>query len=322
MGVNAVTIGNFDGVHRGHAALVSRAVAHARRAGGRAIVLAFDPHPISRLRPEATPGRLSTFAQRERWLRALGADEVVRLDPTAALLSLTPEAFVDRVAALHGPGWVVEGADFHFGKGRMGNVEVLSALGRTRGFEVEVVEAVEVDLSDQLLVRASSSVVRWLLEHGRVADAARVLGRPYEIEGEVVRGDRRGRELGYPTANLRTAHLLPGDGVYAGVAVLPDGRETGAAINVGWRPTFAGRERRCEAYLMEEGSAGGWAPIAGLSEYGWSMSLRFLTFVRDDVRFESGGVLVEQIGRDVSRARELLAGALELPPWEGQAACR
>jgi riboflavin kinase/FMN adenylyltransferase len=332
-----VTIGNFDGVHVGHAALVGRAREVARGKGARVVTMSFDPHPATVLRPGTEPARLTSWEDRERLLRGAGADEVVRLEPTRELLGMEPEEFVDDVVRRYSPVAVVEGPDFRFGKGRRGDLALLRELGARQGFSVEEVAAVEVALSDHTAAVASSTLVRWLVSHGRVTDAARVLGREYEVEGEVVRGDRRGREIGYPTANVRTECLVPGDGVYAGVGVLPDGPDVAAAISVGTKPTFGEHGRAMEAFLIFDpgpgrpGSPGG--PIEGLPEYGWRLRLRFAAWVRDQVRFGSVGELLGQMGRDCERVREIVAadvGAHGLPPkaaakpWHRgeEAACR
>lgn len=307
----ALTIGNFDGVHAGHTPLVRRARELADREGrGRVVALVFDPHPAAVLRPEAVPARLTTFEHRSELLLERGADEVVRLTPTRELLSRTPEQFVRGLVELYRPAFVVEGDDFRFGKGRAGDIRTLTELGRGLGFEVETVAPVEVALGDHLIVRASSSIVRWLLLQGRVRDAALVLGRPYELSGTVVKGDQVGRQLGFPTANLDTACLIPSDGIYAAVAELPDGTLAAAAVNVGSRPTFNGSGRRAEAHLMQLGAEWGAsrAPSLGnLPEYGWPLSLSFLAWLRDDARFESVESLVEQIRRDCDRVNRVLA---------------
>lgn len=302
----AITIGNFDGVHVGHRALVQRArkLAGPADSGGRVIALAFDPHPFTRLKPEAAPALLTTFEHRSELLRQAGADDVVRLEPTTELLSLSAEQFVDWLVERFHPRVVVEGTDFHFGKQRAGNISTLSTLGTIKGYRVEIVPPVEVSLSDQLIVRASSSLVRWLLGHGRVADAAIVLARPYELHGVVERGDRRGRVIGFPTANIRCGTVLPADGVYAGSATLPDGRVYAAAINIGTRPTFNGIDRRCEAHIIGTRSGSepsGWLPIIGLPEYDWPLILRLDAWLRDDLRFDSVTELTGQIRRDCER---------------------
>jgi riboflavin kinase/FMN adenylyltransferase len=307
----AITIGSFDGVHVGHAALVRRA---RERARGPVRALVFDPHPASIRAPERVPGRLSTFAQREAWLREAGADEVIRLDPASGVLDLNPEDFARRLRDEFGAGLVVEGEDFRFGRGRAGTVRTLATLGAELGFEVEVVPGVEVALCDQVLARASSSLVRWLVERGRVPDAARVLSRPYCIEGLVEQGERRGRTLGIPTANLRSAHLLPADGVYACLAELPAGGRHACALSVGTKPHFQGRVRAAEAHLLDVPRAG--EAIAGLPEYGWTLRLHLLAFIREQWAFESLGALMDQIGRDLGRTRGVCAD-VHAGPWPG-----
>ncbi|MEM1424275.1 MAG: riboflavin kinase, partial [Planctomycetota bacterium] len=291
----AVSVGNFDGVHLGHAALVARA-REAVGDGGRVVALAFDPHPRTALKKGGAPARLTTFEHRRELLLGLGCDEVERLTPTEELLGRSPEAFIDGVMRRHKAGAFVEGPDFCFGKGRAGSVETLRELGRTRGFGVSIVEPVEAGLSNQTVVTCSSSIVRWLLERGRVEDAARVLGRAYEVRGEVVRGDRRGRAIGFATANVRTTQVLPMDGVYAGrvsVEGLVDAMP--AAVHVGPRGTFDAPERTMEAHVI------GWSPDEPDVAYGRGIRVGLLRWVRQNVRFESVGHLVEQLGRDVGR---------------------
>lgn len=297
-------MGNFDGVHLGHAALLQRAREVADGCGGCVVALSFDPHPITALRPGAEPARLTAFAQREGLLKRAGADEVVRLSPTPELLGQSPEEFVLGLLSRYSAVAMVEGEDFRFGRARVGDIDTLLSLGERHGFGVEVVAPVEATLTDHTVVVASSSLTRWLLSQGRVRDAASVLGRAYELEGEVERGDRRGRRIGYPTANMRCECVLPGDGVYAGRAVLEDGRCFAAALSVGTKPTFEGLARAMEVYLLdapvcEDGSGA----IEGLDEYGWRMRVTFEGWVREQVRFESVEALVEQMGRDCARVR-------------------
>lgn len=306
----AVTIGNFDGVHVGHAALLRRCRELAGERG-RVVALAFDPHPAGALGAQPPP-RLTAFEERSRLLRDAGADEVERLDPTPEFLGTSAEGFVAALAGRHSPRFIVEGGDFHFGKGRAGDMRLLERLGDAHGFQAITVPPAEVALTDQLVARASSTLVRWLLAHGRVRDAAIVLGRPYEVAGTVVQGDRRGRDLGVPTANLDTPLMLPADGVYAGEGRLPDGRVLPAAVNVGTRPTFGGAGRRLEAHLITgSGYLGGprrgghpWQPLPSLAEYGWVLRVRLLAWVREDVRFDSVDALVGQMGRDIQRCRQ------------------
>ncbi len=307
----ALTIGNFDGVHRGHGALVRRARELVGK-NGQVIALAFDPHPMTMIGPQATPERLTTFDRRAQLLRHLGCDHVVRLVPTVELLGQMPDQFVRSVVEQYRPAFLVEGDDFRFGKGRAGDVRTLAALGGTMGFAADVVAPVEVGLSDHLTVRASSSMVRWLVTQGRVRDAAAVLGRPYELVGTVVKGEQLGRTLGFPTANLSTECLLPADGVYAGLAELPGGSLAAAAINIGTRPTVNGVGRRSEAHLMPLAGDKGTPEVAlgarhGLPDYGWKITLRLVAWLRDDLKFESVDVLVDQIRRDCSRVNRVLA---------------
>ncbi|MFZ4575014.1 MAG: riboflavin biosynthesis protein RibF [Phycisphaerales bacterium] len=300
MPMTAITIGNFDGVHLGHQALVARCRTHAG-SHGRVLALAFDPHPNSLLNPSKSPVRLTTFEQRIRLLRAAGADEVIRLEPSQELLDLTPRQFFDRVIRVHDPRWVVEGDDFRFGKGRTGGIGTLASLGEELGFNVDVVEPFTLALGDHLVVKASSTLVRWLLDGGRVNDAALVLGRPYTLRGAVVRGDRRGRTIGFPTANLAVENATPMDGVYAAAAVLPGGARFPCMLNVGTRPTFDGVERRVEAHLI--GAPSEEDRLRGLPEYGWELSLELVAWLRDQVRFSGVDRLIEQLSRDRERAR-------------------
>jgi riboflavin kinase/FMN adenylyltransferase len=308
-GSTVITIGNFDGVHAGHAALIARAreIAGDEGAGpGRVIALAFDPHPLTSLRPDEAPPRLTTFEHRAVLLKAVGADQVVRLRPDARTLHQPADAFVRRLVERFRPRAFVEGRDFRFGRDRAGDVFRLAELGRRLGFGVEVVPPVEVVLTDQSQVAASSTLARWLIAHARVRDAAIVLGRPYTLSGTVIRGDRRGRTIGFPTANLRADCLIPGDGVYAGRARLPSGRWVPAAVSVGTKPTFGDGHRAVEAHLLTR--AGTRQRLPGLPEYGWALALEFVGWVRDQVRFESVGALVDQMHRDCERVREIIAG--------------
>ncbi|MFG0305927.1 MAG: bifunctional riboflavin kinase/FMN adenylyltransferase [Phycisphaerales bacterium JB040] len=309
----AVCVGNFDGVHAGHASLLRRA-RECVGADGRVVVLSFDPHPAGVLRPGEEPERLTAFGRREALLHALGADEVVRLEPSARLLGMTARDFVSWVVERYEPGVFVEGPDFRFGKGRAGDVDLLRELGARHAFGVEVVEPVAVALRDQSVVRASSSIARWLLAHGRVRDAAVVLGRMHAVEGTVVAGDRRGRTIGFPTANIEPETMAPGPGVYGAIATelaSGEGRCWAAAVNVGTRPTFEGRGVRVEAHLIDEDrsyagdeSPGAWAPVPGLPEYGWPVRLELVTRVRDEARFGSVDGLVGQLRRDVASVRD------------------
>ncbi len=324
-GPSVITIGNFDGVHLGHAALIRCAKgmaggdeedAHRLEAGAtrngatrnegtkraRVVALAFDPHPAAALVPGSAPAVITPFGDRRELLLRAGADEVKRLVPTPELLSLSPRAFLDRVVQEWGAVGIVEGHDFHFGKGRAGTPDVLSAYARERGLRLAIVDPVMVDLCDQTLVRASSTVVRWLLEMGRVTDAHRVLGRAYGVSGTVVRNDQRGRTIGFPTANLDPASLggamLPCDGVYAAEAWLPgETVSRAAAVHVGPRPTFGAMRRVVEVHVI------GWeGPLRAEDEYGWRLRIGFLASLREPMRFDGIEGIRGQLGRDVERA--------------------
>lgn len=317
---SVVTIGTFDGVHLGHAELlrIARQTADAHRA--RVVALVFDPSPAEALRPAAAPPRLTTLAQRLRAMHALGVDEAVPLDPGPRVLGTPAEEFIAWVVARHAPVALVEGPDFRFGLRRAGDVDLLRALGRRHGFALRVAEPQEAALLDGTLVPARSSVARWLIGHGRVGDAARLLGRPHELEGVVTYGRRLGRTIGVPTANLTTPCLPPGDGVYAGLARLPPAEPGGpertapAAINVGSRPTVGGDARTIEAHVMlgppadaEAGPAHAWSPLPGLPEYGWPLRLELLARLRDQVRFDGLAALRQQIARDLRQAWQIAA---------------
>lgn len=301
----ALTIGNFDGVHLGHRALIERC---RSRVGpeGKVIALAFHPHPMVKLSPEHAPEPIEAFAQRADRLLRLGADRVVELAPTPELLGKSPQAFVDELIDAYEPRVIVEGHDFHFGKRRAGTPVVLKELAGLRGVDVEIVRPVEVALTDQSVVIASSTITRWLLGNGRVRDAAFVLGRPHELVGEVVRGDQLGRTIGFRTANVVTDSMLPRDGVYAAVVTLPCGTRVGGAVNVGARPTVQGTDRRAEVHLIDRDGA----PLAmpeGAAEYGWAIRVALIAWVRDQVRFDSVETLGGQLSRDVKR----VAGMVE-----------
>ncbi len=306
----AITVGTFDGVHIGHRALIARARQAVAAGRGRVIALTFDPNPAAVLRPDNAPARLTTWRQRERLLREAGADEVVRLEPTPDLLALSPRQFIERIVEQYSPTAMVEGPDFRFGARRSGDVETLLDLGRQYGFDVHIVEPIAAALTDHTLAPARSTTVRWLISHGRMRDAARILTRPHACEGVVVRGARRGRELGYPTANIETPNMLPAPGVYAGRATLDDGRSFAAAVSVGHAPMFADAPGTLEAYLLSaptQKAADGATVIERLPEYGWHVELELIGWIREQLRFESVQVLLDQMARDCARAAVIAA---------------
>lgn len=289
LGPSVVSIGVFDGVHRGHAAVLGRAVALARQQAIPAVVVTFHPHPVEVVRPGTHVPRLTTLERRVRLIESLGADACLVLAFTPELAALSAVDFAGSVLqdALHATA-VVVGADFRFGHRAAGDVQTLRDLG----LGVEAVEPVGDG------ERWSSTAVRVALEHGRVEDAATILGRPHRLEGEVVRGDQRGRELGYPTANLAVADqlLIPGDGVYAGFLLAGEQRLP-AAVSIGANATFDGVERRVEAYALDRDD---------LELYGEPVALDLVARLRGMERFDGVEPLLAQMARDVAKARALL----------------
>lgn len=303
LGRTVVVIGNFDGVHRGHCAVVGRARELADAEGRRVAAITFDPHPMQVLLPERAPARLTDLETRAELLQAAGVDDVLVLPFSREVASWTPEEFVHRilVEALHAAA-VVVGENFRFGSKAAGDVTLLRELGARLDFEV-----VGLDLAGGAHTWSSTSV-RQSLAEGDVAAASEVLGRPVTTTGVVVRGDQRGRELGYPTANVpvsdETPGAVPADGVYAGWLRVVDhddplaaAQRMVAAISVGTNPTFEGeRVRRVEAYVLDH----------ELQLYGRLVEVGFVERVRGMAKFDSVEELLTQMAADVARTRELL----------------
>ncbi|MBV2151726.1 bifunctional riboflavin kinase/FAD synthetase [Kitasatospora sp. SUK 42] len=299
-GRSVVTIGSFDGVHRGHQLIIGRAVERARELGLPAVVVTFDPHPREVIRPGSHPPLLAPHPRRAELIAELGVDAVLVLPFTTEFSQESPETFVQQVLvdALRARV-VIEGPNFRFGHRAAGNVALLTELGRADDFEVQVID---------LQVRGtagdgepfSSSLTRRLVETGDMAGANEVLGRPHRVEGVVVRGAQRGRELGYPTANVETVphSAIPADGVYAGW-LTAGGERMPAAISVGTNPTFDGTARTVEAYAIDR---------VGLDLYGLHVAVDFLTYLRGMEKFDSIEALLDRMADDVKRARELTDG--------------
>jgi riboflavin kinase/FMN adenylyltransferase len=290
----AATVGNFDGVHLGHQALIAAAVEWAKVRGGTAVVLSFDPHPAKVLSPLSAPAALSTPSQKEELLAGLGVDRLAVLPFTPALAALSAEAFAREVlAGVLGARMVVVGESFRFGRGRAGDAAGLRVLGDGLGFAVRALSPVLREGSP-----VSSSRVREAILSGDVGEARALLGRAFFVDGAVVRGDGRGRTIGVPTANLAPENeILPGLGVYAARFRLPTGEWVPAVVNLGERPTFGGGTPTVEAHLLDfEG---------GL--HGARARLEFLARLRGEQRFSGADALVAQIRKDVARARALLA---------------
>ncbi|GAA2397374.1 bifunctional riboflavin kinase/FAD synthetase [Streptomyces glaucosporus] len=298
-GRSVVTIGSYDGVHRGHQVIIGRTVERARELGVPAVVVTFDPHPSEVVRPGSHPPLLAPHHRRAELMAGLGVDAVLVLPFTEEFSRLSPAEFVVKVLVdkLHART-VVEGPNFRFGHRAAGTVETLAELGGTYDYDVMVVD---------LFVRGeagggepfSSTLVRRLVAGGDMAGAAEVLGRPHRVEGVVVRGAQRGRELGYPTANVETLPhtAIPADGVYAGWLVV-EGESMPAAISVGTNPQFDGTERTVEAYAIDR---------VDLDLYGLHVAVDFLAYIRGQEKFATLDELLERMAEDVRVAKELLA---------------
>ncbi|HCB04775.1 MAG TPA: bifunctional riboflavin kinase/FAD synthetase [Nocardioides bacterium] len=296
LGPTTVVIGNFDGVHLGHQRVLRRARELADQRGLPVVAVTFDPHPMAVLRPEHAPTQLTTIERRAELLVEAGADHVLALPFDSDMASWTPDEFAQRVLvdAVHA-AVVVVGANFRFGHKAAGDVASLQAFGLEHGYDAE---GIPLDGGPMVW---SSTYVRTCLAAGDVAGAAEALGHPYVVRGVVVRGDQRGRDLGFPTANVPTDGMTaaPADGVYAGwLKRLDTGETYPAAISVGTNPTFDGvRARRVESYVLDR---------TDLELYGVEVEVSFLDRLRGMVAFASVDELVEQMHADVAKARELL----------------
>lgn len=297
LGRTAVVVGNFDGVHRGHQHVLSQAREVADAQGLTLVAITFEPHPMAVLRPEHAPPMLSTLDMRAELLVAHGADAVLALPFDREMAEWSPDEFAQRVLveALHAEA-VVVGANFRYGIRASGDVSCLTEFGKAHEF---LVEGIPLDGGPQVW---SSTYVRTCLAAGDVEGAAEALGRPYAVRGVVVRGDQRGRELGFPTANVPTAALTatPTDGVYAGWLTRRDtGERYPAAISVGTNPTFDGVVgRRVESYVLDR---------TDLELYGVEVDVEFVARLRGMVAFDGVESLVTQMRADVEKTRALLA---------------
>ncbi|MCW2642343.1 MAG: riboflavin biosynthesis protein RibF [Dactylosporangium sp.] len=301
-----VTIGVFDGVHRGHQEIIGHAVKRAKELGVQSVVVTFDPHPSEVVRPGSHPPVLTEPARKAELIEQLGVDVLCVLPFTLEFSRLSAEAFVHDVlvANLHA-ALVVVGENFRFGHRAAGDIALLRRLGRSFGFGVEAAPLLadggsEVATEDTAGTVFSSTYIRSCVDAGDVTAAARALGRPHRVEGVVVRGDRRGRELGFPTANLLTSAYaaVPADGVYAAWLVRGRGERLPAAVSIGTNPTFSGHERRVEAHVLDfDGDL-----------YGERLALDFVVRLREQRTYSGVEPLVTQIREDVAQTREVLAG--------------
>ncbi|MFE4960404.1 bifunctional riboflavin kinase/FAD synthetase [Streptomyces sp. NPDC056653] len=298
-GRSVVTIGSYDGVHRGHQLIIGRAVDRARELGVPSVVVTFDPHPSEVVRPGSHPPLLAPHHRRAELMAELGVDALLILPFTTEFSKLAPADFIVKVLVdkLHAQ-LVIEGPNFRFGHKAAGNVQLLTEYGATYDYSVEVIDLYvsgEAGGGEPF----SSTLTRRLVAEGDVAGAAEILGRPHRVEGIVVRGAQRGREMGFPTANVETVPhtAIPADGVYAGW-LNANGEMMPAAISVGTNPQFDGTERTVEAYAIDR---------VGLDLYGLHVSVDFLAYVRGMAKFDSLDDLLVAIAADVKRAGELVA---------------
>ena len=297
------TIGVFDGIHLGHQELINRAVTLASDRGIQSVLLTFDPHPSEVVRPGSHPAQLTTLHRKAELVESLGIDVFCVLPFTPELSKMPSDEFVHEILIdkLHAAA-VVVGENFRFGHKAAGSVATLTQLGQRFGFAVEGAKLVTVPnhrAGEEITF--SSTYIRACINAGDVTAAAAALGRPHRLEGIVVRGDRRGHELGFPTANLSTPRYaaIPADGVYAcrfSLRGAPDRAPLPAAVSVGTNPTFSGRERRVEAFVLDVDE----------DFYGQRVGVDFVAKLRDMEKFESTEALVEEMHRDVRRTRELL----------------
>ncbi len=298
-GRSVVTIGSYDGVHRGHQLIIRHAVDRARELGVPAVVVTFDPHPSEVVRPGSHPPLLAPHHRRAELMAELGVDALLILPFTREFSRLSPADFVvkvlvDRLRAKA----VVEGPNFRFGHKAAGNVDFLVEQGKVYDFDVEVVDLYVTGAAGGG-EPFSSTLTRRLVAEGDVQGAAEILGRPHRVEGVVVRGAQRGREMGFPTANVETLPhtAIPADGVYAGWLHVP-GESMPAAISVGTNPQFEGTERTVEAYAIDR---------VGLDLYGLHVAVDFLAFVRGQAKFDTLDALLAQMAVDVEKCRQIVA---------------
>lgn len=290
------TIGVFDGVHLGHQALVQRVLERAAASSARSACITFSPHPEDVLRPDSEITHLATLRDRTQLLERLGISDVVVFEFTRALSQLSPEEFVDLLLARFRLRELWIGSDFALGRDRTGGPERLAAIGREHLFSVHQFPPVEID--GEVI---SSSRIRRALAEGHVEEAGRLLGRPYRLTGVVVEGDRRGRTIGFPTANIALGERLavPRDGIYAArVRISGETDVRPAAVSIGVRPTFGGGRRQIEAYLVDFDA----------DLYRQEVAVDFVAHLRPELRFDSVEALVAQMNDDVRAARAILNG--------------
>jgi riboflavin kinase/FMN adenylyltransferase len=290
---SVITLGNFDGLHLGHQELVRKVISRAKETGSQSVVVTFRPHPLKILAPEKCPPLLSIYEEKIRLFEQLGVDVLVKIPFSLEFAKMSPEDFVKGILCdLLGAKEIFVGFNYRFGRGREGNITILKTLGKRLGFTVREVE--QVSLEGEVI---SSTKIRRLLKDGEVEHAARLLGRTYAITGIVVKGDGRGKGLGFPTANIAPKHaIIPADGVYAVRLLVRDKFYDGIA-NIGMRPTFDKHDRAIEVHVFDFNE----------DIYGEDISLYFIGKIREEKKFGSPEELIGQIRTDVETARAMLS---------------
>jgi riboflavin kinase/FMN adenylyltransferase len=305
---DVLTIGNFDGVHRGHQEILAAARAAADERATELAAMTFEPHPVAILYPERAPGVLTPLELKGGLLAQSGVDSLIVLEDSRELLSLSPDDFVGRFLVENvAPSAVVEGRDFNFGAARAGNIETLSRLGVEKGFDVSVVEPKEIKLSTGQSVRVSSTLIRYMLESGHAADAREALGRPYRLIGEIIPGRGIGKKLGFPTLNMKKPkQVIPAEGVYAGFVRIGDSAEDvlsgcdaiPAAYSIGQARTYGDDfPLLIEAHLLNE----------DVNAAGKFMAMDFVKRIRSQHKFKSPEDLSKQISKDCDQVKQILA---------------
>jgi riboflavin kinase/FMN adenylyltransferase len=305
---SVLTIGNFDGVHLGHQEIISLARKIADQRNSELVLMTFEPHPVAILYPEKAPGVLTSMILKKHLLACLGVDCMVILESSYRILNLSPEVFVDEFLVQSSrPAVVIEGEDFNFGYGRSGNVKILKELGERFAFEVVVVPGKEIDLTGEQNTRVSSTLIRHLLHKGKVAHAAQALSRYYRLSGRTTLGKGKGRQLGFPTANIDPANqIIPAEGVYAGFVEIADTEEQlcqsknkiPAAFSIGRAKTFiSDHPLLVEAHILEQDTG---------DLYGKHLAMDFVGFIRHQQKFDSPEQLSAQIAKDCQKAKQIL----------------
>jgi len=293
-----LTIGNFDGIHRGHRAIIAAGRRRAHATKTQLVAMTFDPHPAVVLTPDRVPGTLTPLDEKIQYLESTGVDVVVVVRSQPEFFQISPDDFItDVIMGRFAPLAMVEGASFVFGAHHQGNVKTLQAAARNFGFDMQVIEPIRAGLGGHPDTVISSSLIRHLLSSGTVDKAAVCLGRPYTLIGNVVTGAGRGKTLGFPTANVEVnAQLIPAEGVYAGRAEVDNEKFT-AAISIGRYPTFNGNNLAIEAFLVDFDA----------NIYEQPIRLEFIDWLRGQEKFDSADALTKQMAIDVEQTRKIVA---------------